>query len=336
MGDVVDAYPLEGKRIWVAGHSGMVGSALRRRLATEGCDVLTVDRATADLRRQSAVEDVMETHRPHAVIVAAATVGGILANDTRPAEFIYDNLAIITNIIDASHRAGVEKLVYLASSCVYPKFAEQPMQEAALLEGPVEPTNQWYAMAKIAGIKLCQAYCRQYGDNFFAAIPTNLYGPGDTFDPEAGHVVPALIYKVHQAKKTGGQVEIWGTGKPRREFLFVDDAADALVFLLRHYSGEDIINVGGGDEVSVRELAEMVADVMGYRGDFICDTDKPDGMPHKSLEAGRMRAMGWQPKVSLRDGLETTCRWYRENGEFNNIEQPKTRLGRIARAEHGR
>ena len=304
-------FSLDGKRVWVAGHRGMAGSAILRRLAGEGCEVLTADRATLDLRRQDAVEAWVADRRPDLVFVAAATVGGILANATRPAEFLYDNLVIETNIIHAVHRAGVAKLVFLGSSCIYPRLAEQPMREDALLTGPLEPTNEWYAVAKIAGIKLCQAYRRQYGCDFIAAMPTNLYGIGDNFDLQGGHVAAALLAKIHRAKDEGlDSVEIWGTGAPKREFLFADDLADGLVHLAKRYSDEPHVNIGTGSEVSIRELAELVADVVGYRGRFRYDTSKPDGTPRKLLDVSRMTELGWTAPTSLRDGFAATYRWY--------------------------
>ncbi|MBM3572743.1 MAG: GDP-L-fucose synthase [Alphaproteobacteria bacterium] len=306
------AYALRGKRVWIAGHRGMVGAALLRQLRETGADLLTVERATADLRRQDQVERYVAAAKPHAVFIAAATVGGILANDTRPAEFIHDNLTIVANIIEACARSGVEKLMVLGSSCIYPRLAEQPMTEAGLLGGALEPTNQWYAVAKIAGIKLAQAYRRQYGRDFIAVVPTNLYGPGDNFDLAASHVIPALLRKCHEAKTTGGPVEIWGTGAPRREFLYVDDAADALVFLMERYSAEDIINVGGGDDVSIRELADVAAAATGYGGGFKYATDKPDGMPLKRLDATRLMALGWRQRTGLKDGLRRTYDWFRQ------------------------
>ncbi|HET7595078.1 MAG TPA: GDP-L-fucose synthase, partial [Stellaceae bacterium] len=273
-------FPLAKRRVYVAGHAGMVGSALTRRLAAMGCDVLTAGRGEVDLRRQEPTEAWLRAKQPEAVFVAAATVGGILANDSRPGEFLYDNLMIAGNVVEASRRAGVKKLLFLGSSCIYPRLAPQPMTEEALLTGPLEPTNQWYAVAKIAGLKLCAAYRRQYGSDFISAQPTNLYGPGDTYDLQASHVVPALMAKTHRAKVTGAtQVEIWGTGTPKREFLHVDDLADALVFLMERYSDEMQINVGWGEDVSIRELAELIAEVVGYKGGFRYATEKPDGTP---------------------------------------------------------
>ena len=307
-------FPLAKRRVFVAGHGGMVGSALTRRLAGIGCEVLTAGRGEVDLRRQEATDTWLRAQRPDAVFVAAATVGGILANDTRPAEFLYDNLMIAANLIEASRRVGVKKLLFLGSSCIYPRLAPQPMREEALLTGPLEQTNQWYAVAKIAGLKLCAAYRRQYGADFISAQPTNLYGPGDTYDLQASHVVPALMAKTHHAKVTGaGQVEIWGTGTPKREFLHVDDLADALVFLMERYSDELQINVGWGEDVSIRELAELIAEVVGYTGGFRYAAEKPDGTPRKLLDVSRLSAMGWGPRIALRDGLADAYRWFVDN-----------------------
>ncbi len=304
-------YSLAGRKVWVAGHRGMVGSALVRRLAVENSEILTVGRGELNLTRQAEVEAWMAAERPQAVFLAAARVGGILANDSRPAEFIFENLAIETNVIDGARRSGVEKLLFLGSSCIYPKLAPQPIPEDALLTGPLEPTNQWYAVAKIAGIKLCQAYRAQHGCDFISAMPTNLYGPGDNFDLRSSHVVPALLRKTHEAKTRGQEsVEIWGTGRPRREFLYVEDLADALVHLMKHYSGAEHINVGAGRDVTVRELAEIVADVVGYRGRFDFDPTKPDGTPRKLLNTGRLSSLGWRSRTSLHEGLSRTYRWY--------------------------
>ena len=278
-------FDLAGRRIWVAGHGGMVGSALLRRLEREDCELLTADRKSVDLRRQAETEDWIAENRPQIVFLAAARVGGILANDSRPADFIHDNLAILTNVTAAAARFGVTKLLLLGSSCVYPREAPQPMAEDCLLTGPLEPTNQWYAIAKIAGVKLCQAYRRQHGCDFISALPTNLYGPGDNFDLEASHVIPALIRKIHEAKAAGAdEVTVWGTGEPRREFLFVDDCADALVHLMQRYSSETHINVGCGRDVTIRQLAESVARVVGWDGAFQFDTSKPDWAPRKLLD----------------------------------------------------
>jgi GDP-L-fucose synthase len=307
-------YALAGKRVWVAGHRGMVGAALARRLEREACEIVTVTRTEVDLRRQAEVEDWMAAARPHAVFLAAATVGGILANDSRPAEFLYDNLAIETNILQGAWRVRVEKLLYLGSSCIYPKLAPQPMREDALLTGPLEPTNQWYAIAKIAGMKLAEAYRRQYGADFISAMPTNLHGPGDNFDLEASHVVPALIAKTHAAKESGAaDVEIWGTGTPRREFLYVDDLADALVFLMRRYSGAEHVNVGTGTDVTIRDLAETIRKVVGFEGGLRFDSSKPDGTPRKLLDVAKLTQLGWTATTPLEDGLKLSYRWFLEH-----------------------
>jgi GDP-L-fucose synthase len=307
-------FPLQGRRVWIAGDRGMVGSALARRLTRERCQMLSVGRGEVDLRRQADLERWFAANTPAVVFVAAATVGGILANDTRPAEFLYDNLMIAGNVIEAAWRGGVKKLLYLGSSCIYPRLAPQPMTEEALLSGPLEPTNQWYAVAKIAGLKLCGAYRRQYGADFISAQPTNLYGPGDTYDLQASHVVPALIAKMHRAKTTGAkEMEIWGTGAPRREFLHVDDLADALVFLMEHYSDESHVNVGWGEDVSIRELATLVAEVVGFTGSFRYDPAKPDGSPRKLLDVAKLAALGWRPRIALRDGLQDAYRWFAAN-----------------------
>ncbi|MGB3809072.1 MAG: GDP-L-fucose synthase [Parvibaculum sp.] len=308
---MTESYSLKDKRVYVAGHRGMVGSAILRRLQTENCEVLTVGREQVDLRRQAEVEDWMAAMKPQAVFVPAATVGGILANDTRPAEFIYDNLMIETNLIHAAWRVGVEKLLFLGSSCIYPKMAPQPMREDALLTGPLEPTNQWYAVAKIAGIKLVQAYRRQYGCDFISAMPTNLYGRGDNFDLQSSHVLPALIAKMHSAKiARASSVTIWGSGTPKREFLYVDDCADALVFLMQAYSDEDHINVGSGVDVTIRELAEMVKRIVGFEGEIVTDPSKPDGTPRKLMDVSRLTQRGWSARTSLEDGIAEVYRWY--------------------------
>ena len=308
-------YSLKGKKVWVAGHRGMVGSALMRRLASEDCELLTATRDEVDLRRQAEVESWMADRRPDAVFIPAAKVGGILANDSYPAEFLYDNLMIEANIINASWQNDVEKLLFLGSSCIYPKLAEQPMREDALLTGPLEPTNQWYAVAKIAGIKLAQAYRRQYGCDFISAMPTNLYGIGDNFDLDSSHVLPALIAKMNAAKEAGDEeVVIWGTGTPRREFLYVDDCADALVFLMTHYSGEEHVNVGYGDDLTIQELAEKVKAAIGYEGNLVNDTSKPDGTPRKLMDSSRLHDLGWRPRTGLDEGIAEVYRWYRETG----------------------
>jgi GDP-L-fucose synthase len=298
-------FDLAGKRIYVAGHRGMVGSAIVRRLAPVASEVITAGRDEVDLERQDQTERFLATTKPDVVVVAAATVGGIHANNTYPADFISDNLAIARNTIHASYKAGVKKLLFLGSSCIYPKLAHQPMREEDLLTGPLEPTNQWYAVAKIAGIKLCQAYRRQYGADFISVMPTNLYGPGDNYHPENSHVVAALIRRFHEAKQDElAAVTVWGTGKPFREFLFVDDLADACAFVLEHYSDEEHINVGSGQEVTIAEFAKFVADVVGYRGELVFDPSRPDGVPRKLLDSSRLTGMGWRARTSLRSGLE--------------------------------
>lgn len=292
----------------------MVGQALVRRLASEQCRLLTVTRKEVDLRRQAEVEAWLDANRPDAVFVAAATVGGIQANSTRPAEFLYDNLAIEQNIIHGAYKSGVAKLLFLGSSCIYPRDAAQPMTEDALLTGPLEPTNEWYAIAKIAGIKLCQAYRLQYGADFISAMPTNLYGPGDNYDLEQGHVAAALIAKFHRAKAENlPQVELWGTGTPLREFLSADDLADALVFLMKRYSDLPHINVGTGSEISIATLAQLVADVVGYQGRIVYDSSRPDGMPRKLMDVAQLTALGWQAKTPLKEGFAKAYAWYTDN-----------------------
>jgi GDP-L-fucose synthase len=304
-------YDLKGKRVWVAGHRGMVGSAILRRLECEDCEILTAGRDVADLTRQDQTEAWMAEARPQAIFLAAAHVGGILANDSYPAEFIYDNLMIEANIIHAAWRNDVGKLLFLGSSCIYPKFAPQPMAEDALLTGELEPTNQWYAIAKIAGIKLCQAYRTQYGCDFISAMPTNLYGPNDNFDLETSHVLPALIAKAHAAKIEGrSSLEVWGTGKPRREFLHVDDAADACVFLMKDYSDAGHVNVGTGADIPIGELATLICDIVGYEGELTYLSDKPDGTPVKRMDVSFLSGLGWDARIGLREGIEETYRWY--------------------------
>lgn len=306
-------FDLRGRRVWVAGHRGMVGAALVRRLRSEDCELLTVGREEVDLRRQADVEDWLGAARPEVVFLAAARVGGILANDTRPGEFIYDNLAIETNVIEAARRNGVAKLVFLGSSCIYPRLAAQPMREEELLNGPLEPTNQWYAIAKIAGILMCRAYRRQYGCDFISAMPTNLYGPGDNFDLEASHVVPALIRKAQEAKAAGKAfMEVWGSGRPRREFLFVDDCADALVCMAKHYSDGPHLNIGTGEDISIATLAATIARIVGFDGELRFDSSKPDGMPRKLLDVSRLHALGWRHRTPLEVGLRRTYTWFRE------------------------
>ena len=310
-----EIFPLAGRRVWVAGHRGMVGSAAVRRLAAEPCEVLTVAREALDLTEQAAVSDWMRAERPDAVIMAAARVGGIEANRTRPAEFIRDNLAIQTNVIHAAHEAGVAKLLFLGSSCIYPRLAPQPIPEDALMTGPLEPTNEAYAVAKIAGIRMCQAYRRQYGCDFVSAQPANLYGPGDSFDPKTSHVLPALIRRFHEARQAGADtVTVWGSGRPLREFLHVDDLSDALVHLLTTYSGEAPVNVGSGEEVSIRELARMIADVVGCDARIAFDPSRPDGTPRKLLDSSLLHSLGWNRARPLRQGIAETVAWYEAHG----------------------
>jgi len=305
------SYNLAGKKVFVAGHRGMVGSAIVRRLALEQCEVLTAGRAELDLMDQAAVRAWFAANRPDAVFLAAAKVGGILANDSYPADFLYDNLMIETNVIEAAHRSDVEKLMFLGSSCIYPKFAPQPISEDALLTGPLEPTNEWYAVAKIAGIKLCQAYRRQHGRDYISGMPTNLYGPGDNFDLQSSHVLPALIRKAHEAKLAGDlTLTIWGSGTPLREFLHVDDCADACVFLMKTYSDDSHVNVGSGEEVTIRDLAGLVASAVGFEGEVATDPSKPDGTPRKLMDSGRLRGMGWVPAVELAGGIASTYEWF--------------------------
>ncbi|MBY5348762.1 GDP-L-fucose synthase [Rhizobium leguminosarum] len=302
---------LSNKKIWVAGHRGMVGSALVRRLHSENCTVIMATRQELDLKRQDEVERFVQTNRPDAIILAAAKVGGILANDTFPADFLYDNLIIEANIFEAAHRNGVDRLLFLGSSCIYPKFAPQPISEDALLTGPLEPTNEWYAVAKIAGIKLADAYRKQHGRDYISAMPTNLYGPGDNFDLQSSHVLPALIHKAHLAKATGAsEIAIWGTGKPRREFLHVDDCADALVFLLKNYSDAQHVNVGSGEDIEIIELARLVCRVVGYEGKIAHDLSKPDGTPRKLMSTDKLKNMGWKPRISLEEGIRAVYDWF--------------------------
>ncbi|MBB3998511.1 GDP-L-fucose synthase [Aureimonas pseudogalii] len=305
------SYDLSGKRIFVAGHRGMVGSAIVRRLASENCEVLTAGRDRADLRRQTEAEALLRDLRPDVVFMAAAKVGGILANDTYPADFLFDNLMIAANVSKAAHEAGTEKFLFLGSSCIYPKLAPQPIEEESLLTGPLETTNEWYAVAKIAGIKIGQAFRRQYGWDFISGMPTNLYGPGDNFDLASSHVMPALLRKAHEAKLANApSITVWGTGTPRREFLHVEDCADAAVFLMQHYSDEMHVNIGSGTDLSILELTQLVCDVVGYRGEIIHDLTKPDGTPRKLMSADRLRGMGWQPRIGLEDGVRRTYEWF--------------------------
>jgi GDP-L-fucose synthase len=307
-------FELKGKRVFVAGHRGMVGSALVRRLAQENVELLTAGRGEVDLRDQAAVSNWFANKRPQVVFLAAAKVGGIHANDTYPAEFIRDNLAVQTNVIHSAWKHGVRKFCFLGSSCIYPRMAPQPMKEEYFLTGPLEPTNEWYAIAKIAGIKMCQAYRRQYGFDAISLMPTNLYGPGDNFDLANSHVLPAMIRKFHEAKVRGdAEVVIWGSGKPRREFLHVDDMADASVFLMRNYSAEGIVNIGVGEDQSIRELAEMIARAVGFAGSIANDVSKPDGMPRKLLDVSRLNALGWRAGIPLQRGVDEVYRWYVAN-----------------------
>jgi GDP-L-fucose synthase len=301
--------------IFVAGHRGLVGSAIVRRLRAAGFGNLVLrDRSELNLTRQGAVEDFFADARPEFVFFAAAKVGGILANDTYPAEFLQDNLVIQTNIIDAAYRSGTRKLLFLGSSCIYPKHAPQPMPEDCLLTGPLEPTNEWYAIAKIAGLKMCQAYRRQYGFNAISAMPTNLYGPGDNFSLKSSHVLPALLRKIHEAKEAGAAaVEVWGTGKPKREFLHVDDLADACLFLMQSYDGDGWVNVGWGRDETIAELADTIRRVVGFSGELRFDPSKPDGTPRKLLDTTRLTGLGWSPKIGLEAGIRSTYEWFLNN-----------------------
>jgi GDP-L-fucose synthase len=307
-------FSLRGKSVWVAGHNGMVGSAVVERLGSENCEIITVPRAELDLRNQDAVERWMLEHRPNVVIVAAAKVGGIMANNAFPVDFLYENLMIETNIINSAWKQGVEKLLFIGSSCIYPKFAPQPIREDALLSGPLEPTNQWYAIAKITGLMLCQAYRRQYECDFISAMPTNLYGPDDNFDLMSGHVLPALLVKAHSAKqKHLRSFEIWGTGSPRREFMHVSDLADGLVHLLKVYSGEQHVNIGFGSDLTIFELAHAIKETVGFEGEIVFDRTKPDGTPRKLMDSSFISSMGWAPRIGLDDGLRSTYAWYLKN-----------------------
>ena len=305
---------LEGKRVWVAGHRGMAGSALVRRLERERCTVLAAPRDELDLVRQAEVERWMAERRPDVVLVAAARVGGIHANDTRPADFLYDNLMIEANIVHAAWRSRVGKLLALGSSCIYPREAAQPTVEDQLLDGALEPTNEWYAVAKIAAIKLCQAYRRQHGCDFIAAIPANLYGPGDNFHPELGHAPAALLDRLHRAAAEGREsVAVWGSGRPRREFLHVDDMADAAVHLVKHYSGAGTVNVGTGRDIAIADLARLIAGIVGFRGRIEFDANRPDGAPRRRLDTRRMTSLGWRARIGLEEGLRSWYRWYLDN-----------------------
>jgi GDP-L-fucose synthase len=307
-------FNLSGKTVFVAGHRGMVGSAIVRRLQGYDCEIITADRNQLNLLDQAATRSWLVRIKPDAVILAAAKVGGILANDTYPVNFLYDNLMIAANVIEATHQADVNRLLFLGSSCIYPKFAEQPIVEESLLTGSLESTNEWYAVAKIAGIKLCQAYRQQFGRDFISAMPTNLYGPFDNFDLDSSHVLPALIRKVHEAKLANSPtITIWGTGTPRREFLHVDDCADACLVLLQNYSEASQVNVGSGEDISIQNLAQLVCDTVGFKGEIERDLTKPDGTPRKLMSSSKLRGMGWKPTASLKDGIESTYRWYLDN-----------------------
>lgn len=302
-------FSLSGKRVWVAGHSGMVGQALLQRLKSENCEVLTVSSHALDLRRQADTEVWVRMMRPDVIIMAAARVGGIAANAKMPADFLYDNLMIETNIIHAAHLYGVEKLLFLGSSCIYPRFSEQPITEQELMTGALEPTNEGYAVAKIAGIKLCEFYRAQYGHDFISAMPCNLYGLGDHFNLETSHVIPALMRKAHEAEET---LTVWGSGQPRREFLYVDDLADGLVFLLKHYSGSMHVNIGSGSDVTIAALAQKIANAVGFEGEIVFDRSRPDGTPAKLMDSSRIFTAGWRPKHDLKAGLEKTYAWYQQ------------------------
>ncbi len=305
---------LIGTKIFVAGHKGMVGSAIVRRLSSEQCDVIVADRTKLDLMDQRDVQHYLSIERPDIVVIAAAKVGGILANSQYPVEFLYNNLMIAANVIEAAHRSDVNRILFLGSSCIYPKFAGQPIVEESLLTGPLEPTNEWYAIAKIAGIKLAEAYRAQYGRDYISAMPTNLYGPGDNFDATSSHVLPALIRKAHEAKVSGSpNMTIWGSGAPRREFLHAEDCADACVFLLNNYHGASHINVGAGWDLTIYELATKVCEIVGYEGSLICDTSMPDGTPRKLMDSTKLHKMGWAPKTGLADGVLDTYQWYLKN-----------------------
>jgi GDP-L-fucose synthase len=308
---VTSRFDLAGRRVWVAGHRGMAGSAIVRRLALENCQIITVPRSDLNLLFQSEVNAWLADHKIDVIFVAAATVGGILANSTRPADFLYENLVIATNIMHAARHTGIKKLLFLGSSCIYPRLAQQPMREEYLLTGALEPTNEWYAIAKIAGIKLCQAFRRQYGCDFVSVMPTNLYGPGDRYDAQDGHVVAALIMKIHAAKVANSEtVELWGSGTPRREFLYSEDLADACVFVMKNYSGEMFLNVGTGRDMTVLELAKSIGKVIGWTGSFTFDISKPDGMPRKVMDVSRLRALGWSASTDFETGMKEAYRWY--------------------------
>ena len=311
-------YDLTNKKIFVAGHKGMVGGAVMRALQKENCQPLTVERSQCSLTEQSQVRDWMNTNKPDAMIICAAKVGGILANDQMPAEFIYENLMIEANLIHAAYQANVKKVLFLGSSCIYPKFAEQPITESALLTGALEPTNEWYAIAKIAGIKLCQAYRKQYGVDYISAMPTNLYGPGDNYDLDTSHVIPALLRKCHEAKVANApDMTVWGSGKVMREFLHVDDCAAGILFLLKNYSDMEHVNLGSGEDVTIKELAQTICQTVGFKGGLTFDASKPDGTPRKLLDTSKINQLGWQHSISLSDGLTDAYNWFLENKATN-------------------
>jgi GDP-L-fucose synthase len=307
-------YDLKGKRVYVAGHRGMAGSAIARRLQSEDCEIVAATSRELDLRDRTAAHRFLKEKKPQAVFLAAAKVGGILANDTMPVEFLQDNLLIAANVISGAHQAGVEKLQFLGSSCIYPRDAKQPMTEDALLTGPLEPTNEWYAVAKIAGLKLCDAYRREHGADFISVMPTNLYGPGDNYHPEHSHVPAALIRRFHEAReKNAPSVTVWGTGRPKREFLFVDDFADASVFAMKHWSAAGFINIGLGEDITIADFAKLVADTVGYKGKIEFDPARPDGAPRKLLDVSKLSALGWKAKTKLEDGLKIAYKDFLQN-----------------------
>ena len=307
-------FNIKGKKIWVSGHNGMVGRAVVKTLKNYDCEILTVDRHELDLSRQQKVEDWMAAHKPDAIVICAAKVGGILANDTYPADFIYNNIILETNIINAAYEQKVKKLVFLGSSCIYPKLAEQPIKENDLLSGHLEETNQWYAIAKIAGIKLCQAYRKQHGCDFISAMPTNLYGPHDNFNLETSHVIPALIRKTCEAKAANAsELIVWGSGTPRREFLHVDDCAEGIVFLLENYSNDSHVNLGTGQDVTIYELSELIKEAIEFKGNIVFDPSKPDGPPQKCLDVSLMKSLGWQSRIMFHEGLQDTVKWFYKN-----------------------
>ena len=313
-GKLETPFQMENTKVWIAGHRGLVGGAIAKRLSRENCTIVTIDRDELDLRDQVGVKKWLEKEKPSIIILAAAKVGGIVANSTQPADFLYDNLVIETNIIKAAHEIEVKKLLFLGSSCIYPRDAKQPMVEEELLTGPLEKTNGSYAIAKIAGLKMCEAFRTQYGCDFISAQPTNLYGEGDKFDPEMGHVIPALMVKAHKGKLNNySKLNVWGSGTPKREFLYIHDLADALVHLLKNYSGKSHINIGTGEEFSIKQLAEKICDVVGFQGELVFDTTKPDGSPRKLVNNSRLAELGWKSKTSLDEGLTKTYKWYLDN-----------------------